>query len=200
MREIKIRVHSLVLFFCFFSCATIKKPVIIETPVPLYKNVGCLKFLIPVYAAESEKEAKHFRYDFMLVEKDKNYTQSEFVVAIRHKDNLFNDTMENFVKEDLANLQSQVKIVYEGKWNPASMNEKKIKHAALQFNYFYGNEKIYQRTVYLECCKTFYIISLSTKVFDFASNPKFDEILGQYKRRIMDIVPFTPDGWTRGQL
>jgi hypothetical protein len=173
--KIKFRLFILLIIFLFllFSCTTIKKTDKNENSE--YKNVGCLKFLIPSYASYSEKEAKKFRYDFMLVDKNKDYTSSDFIIAIRHKDNLFDYSMESFVKEDLANLQNQVKIFYEGKWSPISLSEKKIKHTSLQFNYFYGNEKIYQRTVYLECGNTFYIISLSTKKFDFVSNVKFDE-------------------------
>lgn len=112
----KIIYFLLFLFYVLISCTTIKYTVKKENPER--KSVGCLKFLIPSYASESEKEAKQFRYDYMLVEKNTRYTGSEFIIAVRHKDNSFNETLTNFVEEDIANLQKQVKIFYEEKWKP----------------------------------------------------------------------------------
>ena len=60
-------------------------------------------------------------------------------------------------------LKKQIEIDYDKKWKPPGFDKKKIDYIAYQFSYIYGDQKIYQRSVYLKYENIFYIVSLSAK-------------------------------------
>ena len=111
---------------------------------------------------ESPEDAKQYRYKILLVDKDKKYYSSSIMIAIREKKNTFNESLSEFAEVGQDYLQNSVSMIYEDDWVPAGFKEKKINHISYQFKYTYGYEIIYQRSVYLECCGYFYIISLSS--------------------------------------
>jgi len=164
-----MKLENLIIFFMIviFSCAT--KP---EKKEPV--KTMCLLFDIPDFFANDEKSAYGFRYDYMFIEKNKHYADSDFIVAVRHMDKIFNDTLSDFTKTDQNNLKKMVKVNDESEWQPSGFKDKKINFISMQFNYFYKAEKIYQRSVYLECGKFFYIISLSSKRDNQIDHEKFD--------------------------
>lgn len=158
----------LILLLIFFACTSQKPKETIEPEKKETKKIvtiGCLTFIIPDNMEEDPEDAKRFRYTKLIVDKDKNYYDSEKFIAIRDKKNVFNESLISFAKQDQSYLQNTVSIRYDDEiWEPAGFKEKNINFIAYQFKYSYGGEIIYQRSIYIECSDNFYIISLTSTI------------------------------------
>jgi hypothetical protein len=147
------KIATLIIFIIICSCAT-NKPQI---------NKPCFSFKIPQGMHDNKKEAHKYKYDNFIIENDKNFEDSNILIAIRHADIDKNKDLKSFVEADQYWLNYQVKIYYEKQWLPAGFEEKKINYIAYQFYYKQQGETIYQRSVYIKCGDTVYIISMSSK-------------------------------------
>ncbi len=161
------KIILMILLLIIISCTSQKPKETVEPEKKEVKKVitiGCLSFIIPDNMEEDPEDAIRFRYTKLIVDKDKNYYNSEKFIAIRDKKNAFNETLLSFAKQDQAYLQNTESIRYDDEiWEPAGFKEKNINFITYQFKYSYGGgEIIYQRSVYIECSNYFYIISLTS--------------------------------------
>jgi len=148
------------LFLSIISCQSVK-----NTKEEKKLKSG-LNFNIPDGMYDSTGDAGRFRYNNFLIDKNKHYLDSSFVIAVRHAVNLYNHTLKSFVETDQANLRQHYAVDYLNEWIPDSLTEKKIEFISIQFSYNYSADKIYQRSIYIKYNNIFYIVSLSSKNFD----------------------------------
>ena len=162
-------IYIVILLIIIFSCTSQKPKETIEPEKKETKKVitiGCLSFIIPDNMEESPEDARRFRYAKLIVDKNKNYYDSEKFIAIKDQKNVFNDSLISFAKQDQSHFQNAVPVRYDDEiWEPVGFKEKNINYIAYQFKYSYGSgEIIYQRSVYIECSDYFYIISLTSTI------------------------------------
>jgi hypothetical protein len=152
--------------FAFSACVTYKKTVI--------KQKG-FRYTVPADMQESPDDAYRYRYDNLIVDKGMNCLSSNRLIAIRHAVNREYFSLMNFVDRDQGLLRQSIKIDYDKvRWVPSGFQKKNIDHFSFQFKYQYGEEMIYQRSVYLQCEDKFYVISLSSKEKFYILEPAND--------------------------
>lgn len=175
------KIIYLVILLNIFSCIT--KNTVEETTtstttttttttVIIFKKI--FKYDIPEDMEESPYEAKYYNYDTLLKEKYTNIFDSNILIAIRCIKNKYNITLNEFVQTDQTLLKSSIKINDFDIWNTKLLS-KDIEYLSYQFSYHYNKTNIYQRSIYLKCEDTFYIISLSSKNKQFVLNNKNDK-------------------------
>jgi len=150
----------ILLLLIIFSCRSVKN---IKEPGKL--NIG-LNYIIPDGMYDSTGDAGRFRYKSFLIDKNRHYLDSGFIIAVRQSENLSNISLKTFTETDQASLRQHYAVEYLKEWIPESLTEKKIEFISIQFTYNYSADKIYQRSVYIKYNSTFYIISMSSKNFD----------------------------------
>lgn len=183
------KIILIILLFIIFSCTSQKpKETIILEKKESKKivRIGCLSFIIPDNMEESPEDAKRYRYAKLIVDKNKNLYNSEKFIAIIDKKNAFNDSLISFAKQDQAYFKNSVSVIYDDAiWEPVGFKEKNINYIAYQFKYTYdGVDIFYQRSVYIECSDTFYIISLTSTI----KNNILD-IINDYFWENISIIP-----------
>jgi hypothetical protein len=144
---------SIVLVIFILSCATNKT----------IQNRACFNYKIPEGMYDNKADARRYSYDNFIIEKDKAFEDSMVLIAIRHRDTDKNTKLKAFVESDQYWLNNQVKIYYEDEWIPKGFEDKKINYNSYQFYYKQQGQLIYQRSVYIKCNDTVYIISMSSK-------------------------------------
>jgi hypothetical protein len=153
---------------------TMASQVAVMEEKPVIDTRSGFRYDLPEFMEESPDDAYSYRYDNLLIEKGMKFYESQYMIAIRSSDSYSDYTLERFADYDQMMLRNQMQIQYENRWEPPGLSTREIPYLSYQFNYRYGQERFYQRSVYIKCDTTFYIVSLTSREKEAILDDKHD--------------------------
>jgi len=160
--NIKKQSIYILILFLLISCKT--KEIIEEKKGFRYK--------VPPGMREAPEEAYKYKFNNLIIEENTDTRNSNVIIALRFVNIDEKTTLKEFVENDQYYLNLQYNITYDNNWTPSGFNKKNIEYISFQFSYQYGDNTIYQRSVYIKYQDMVYVISMSSKYYNILINHK----------------------------